>query len=231
MGWLMLCFSICLQVHAQEIVDQKTFDEDFKERYDSHKFDYNGKNITSTLTPNDSEISTDYENNEDINIRENHNHSTTDGIFDSFGWLFVIALVIAVVFLISILLNEGNGSWFHKGRNKSLKAHQEFNVETANPNDFKQLISKAETNNDYRLAIRYYYLLVLKSLSLKNIIEIEDDKTNAEYLNEIQNVDLNIAFSKVLYVYDYTWYGEFAVSKEQYHTVKNNFQSFIKNIR
>lgn len=216
-------------LNAQEIVDEKRFDDDFKERYDSSKYNYEGKNTVSTSTSSNGDYSTDYEN-EDVTVREEHNHNT-QSTFDGFSWVFIIALIAAVLFLLSILLNEGSGNWFHKSRNTSLKDHQTFNVETADPNDFKQLISKAENNNDYRLAIRYNYLLVLKSLSLKNIIEIEDDKTNVEYLNEIKNTDLNNAFSKVLYVYNYTWYGEFSINAQQYNIAKNNFQSLIKTIR
>lgn len=229
-GWLILFCSICLHTNAQEIVDKKAFDENFKERYDSHKFNYEGDNVVSTSVPSHGEYSSDYEK-EDVNIREDNNTSSSNVSFNGIEWLLIIVLIAAVVYLISILLNEGSGSWFHKNRSTSLKDHKRFNVETANPNDFEQLISKAENNNDYRLAIRYYYLLVLKSLSLKNIIEIEDDKTNAEYLNEIKNIDLNIAFSRILYVYNYTWYGEFAVNQQQYNIAKNNFQSLIKNIR
>lgn len=216
-------------INAQEIVDKKQFDDDFKERYDSSKYDYEGKDIVGTSTSSNGDYSTDYEN-EDVTTREDNNKKT-QSTFDGLSWVFVIALIAAVLFLIYILLNEGSGNWFHKNRNTSLKDHQTFNVETADPNDFKQLISKAESNNDYRLAIRYYYLLVLKSLSLKNIIEIEDDKTNVDYLNEIQNSTLNSAFSKILYVYNYTWYGEFSINAQQYNIAKNNFQSLIKNIR
>lgn len=221
---MVLLSSICLHLQAQEIIDQKTFDKDFKTRYDSHKFDYNGKNITSKSTLNEGDISSDY------NDVVAQNHEDTYSIFSGYGYLFLIPLVFAVVYLIYILLHEGNGSWFHKNRNKSIKSHQKLNIETASSDAFEQLISRAETNTDYRLAIRYQYLQVLKALSLKNLISIEDDKTNAEYLNEIQNVNLNIQLSKILYIYDYTWYGEFEINKTQYDIAKTKFQSLLKYI-
>jgi hypothetical protein len=235
--YLLSIFTILLSllshtvIYAQEVVDEKHFDTDFKERYDSSRYNYEGKNTVSNPSYSDGDYSTDYKNDNDpVTLKEEHNHSTSSSSSNGFSWFFIIALVAAVLYLIFILLNEGSGQWFHRHRNTSLKEYQTFNVETANPNDFKQLIHNAEKNNDYRLAIRYYYLLVLKSLSLKNIIDIEDDKTNVEYLNEISNNDLNRAFSKVLYVYNYTWYGEFSINTQQYHIARNNFQSLIKKI-
>ncbi|WP_412984397.1 hypothetical protein [Pontimicrobium sp. IMCC45349] len=221
---------ICLSSNAQDIVHEKTFDEDFKERYDNDKFNYEGKKVTNK-TPNGSgSYSTDYQNEDKIKIRENNN-SGSSFTMDSVWWLFVIFLVLGIVFLVYTILNNGNDSWFKSSnKNKSIKDYQSLNIETANPNDFNSLITKAENNNDYRLAVRYYYLLVLKSLSLKKMIEVEDDKTNSEYLNEIQSLDIKTKFSKILYVYNYTWYGEFIITKMQYQLAKRNFQSLIKKI-
>lgn len=218
---------------TQNKTDDKVFDEDFKSRYDGKQYDYSkGKYI---ITKNTEEVGnlSDYENGNDPYIQEDKNVSefNSNGSIAAINYFFILILIGAVVYLAYLLLNEGNTGWFSTKRNISLSDHQTFNVETANPNDFLTLINNAENDNDYRLAIRYYFLYILKTLSVKNIIKIEEDKTNSEYLREINNFKIQQKFTSALYLYNYTWYGEFDVNKFQYRAAKSKFNSFLKTLK
>ena len=57
------------------------------------------------------------------------------------------------------------------------------------------LISEAESNNNYRLAIRYYYLWLLKGLSEKEIIDYDPEKTNSDYQYEIKTPEISEQFA------------------------------------
>ncbi|WP_298777427.1 hypothetical protein [uncultured Polaribacter sp.] len=96
--------------------------------------------------------------------------------------------------------------------------------------NLEDLLKKALENNDYRLAIRYYYLSVLKLLSNKKLIEYHKDKTNTEYLFEIKDNDFKKQFSYLTYVYTYVWYGEFFIDEQHFLVVKKKYQQFIKSI-
>ncbi len=96
--------------------------------------------------------------------------------------------------------------------------------------DIQKLIDKALLDEDYRLAVRYYYLLILKRLTEAEIIDYEFDKTNSEYTNEINSEKLNLGFRKVTNLYDYIWYGSFEVTPTDFRKAQNTFVQLEHNI-
>ena len=90
--------------------------------------------------------------------------------------------------------------------------------------DILALIKTAIANDDYRLAIRYYYLLVLKQLTNNDQIAWEPQKTNDDYLNELENLNLKKDFETITRIYDYVWYGEFQVDATGFDNLKKSFE-------
>ncbi|HIB37548.1 DUF4129 domain-containing protein [Mesonia sp.] len=94
--------------------------------------------------------------------------------------------------------------------------------------DINQLIAEALENKQYRLAIRYSYLLVLRELKNKEIINYQFQKTNHDYLAEIESEQLNLQFKKITKWYDFVWYGDFSISEKEYEHAAKDFTA-IKN--
>lgn len=92
--------------------------------------------------------------------------------------------------------------------------------------DISALINKAISNENYRLAVRYYYLLILKSLTEKQLISWEIQKTNDDYSKEIGVPDLRTPFDKLTTLYDFVWYGNFDVELSRFSKIENDFQQF-----
>ena len=90
--------------------------------------------------------------------------------------------------------------------------------------DISALITKAISDGNFRLAVRYYYLLSLKHLSLKEFIIWEPQKTNKDYLKELRVTDFKSDFEKITRIYDYVWYGEFTIDHSRFNSLKNNFE-------
>ena len=97
--------------------------------------------------------------------------------------------------------------------------------------DINALISEAIKQRNYRLAIRYYYLLSLKKLSQSHIISWEQQKTNEDYISEIQALNLKSDFTNITRIYDYVWYGEFAIDALKFETLKSQFESLNNTIK
>jgi hypothetical protein len=206
----------------------RAFDKDFKDRYDSDKYNYEGTEII-TKTPSGSGNYEDYKN-EEPKQKEKNNPESFNIDLSPLSWFFYLAIALAVVFLAYILLNEGGTSLFTLNRNKSLNTYKEITAENIEHADINTLIKHAENDHNYRLAIRYYYLLVLKTLSLKNHIKFEDDKTNNEYLNEISTKPFSKDFAYTAYLYTYIWYGEFPLNNDKYNKAKRNFSNLLKQV-
>ncbi|WP_298551219.1 hypothetical protein [uncultured Algibacter sp.] len=207
----------------------RTFDADFKDRYDSNKYNYEGTDIITKTQPGSGNYE-DYKK-EELEQEERNNSDGLSINLGPFTWLFYIAIALAVIFLVYVLLNEGGTGLFTINKNKSINTYQEITAENIENADIHALIKNAENNNDYRLAIRYYYLLVLKTLSLKNHIKFEDDKTNNEYLDEVSSKPFSKDFAYTSYLYNYIWYGEFPLNTDKYNKAKSNFSSFLNQVK
>ncbi|WP_034258742.1 DUF4129 domain-containing protein [Altibacter lentus] len=96
--------------------------------------------------------------------------------------------------------------------------------------DIKNLIQKALEEKDYRMAVRYSYLLILKQLSDAHLIDYEFDKTNSDYIAEMASGPLNLQFQKVTNLYDYIWYGSFTVTETDYQVAQRTFQKLEQQL-
>ncbi|UKM66101.2 hypothetical protein GSB9_02674 [Flavobacteriaceae bacterium GSB9] len=213
---------------TQQPQNPRQFDSDFKERYSGNKYNYEGVDIVSK-TPSGSGEYEDYKKTEDPR-KEEDNQDFFSINLGPLSWLFYLAIIGAVIFLVYILLNEGSSGLFSRNRNQSINIYNEITADNIEDTDIDAFILNAEKTGDYRLAIRYYYLLVLKHLSLKNHIKFEDDKTNSEYLNEIYDKPFSKDFEYTSYLYNYIWYGEFPLNANAYQKAKTNFATLLKQV-
>ena len=97
--------------------------------------------------------------------------------------------------------------------------------------DIEELIQKALADKDYRLAIRYYYLFILKLMSDKKLIAWELQKTNKDYLNELKTKELQLPFTATTRLYDHIWYGRFALDEIKYQKAQRAFSALHKTLR
>jgi hypothetical protein len=143
---------------------------------------------------------------------------------------YVVIFILVVFFIVKAIINK-EGKWvFGKSSDKSIipVTDIESNIYEA---DFKSLIASAERDNNYRLAVRYYYLLLLKNLSQAGIIEYDVEKTNSDYHYEINSEALKKEFSYTSYLYNYIWYGEFDIDNNQFQKAKTAFNQFLDSVK
>ena len=225
-------FSVNLSatIQLQQPEHQIKFDENFKERYNGNSFNYEGKEIV-TKTPTVDGNYSDYKKDENITVKEQNNSNGFSFNLSPLNWLFVIIFIIALFYLLYVLLDEGGNGLFTSKANKKITDYSEITAENIENADINALIYNAENDNNYRLAIRYYYLLVLKTLTQKNYIKFEDDKTNADYLNEVNQQPFSTDFSYISYIYSYIWYGQFGITNEDYTKAKGKFNYLINRVK
>ncbi len=141
-------------------------------------------------------------------------------------YLFLAGCIAFIVWLVirlnpgsKILASQETAGVFFSEEEKIIKSK-----------DIEKLIQKALQNNDYRLAVRYYYLLILKRLTESELIDYEFDKTNSEYFNEISETSINSGFRKITTIYDSIWYGNFVVTQNDYQKAEQQFKDLEQKI-
>lgn len=90
--------------------------------------------------------------------------------------------------------------------------------------DIPDLIKKALSRGNYRLAVRYQFLYVLQQLADRDIVEYDSSKTDEEYLSEIQDPSVKKQFQKLNRIYDFVWYGNFSTNLQNYERIERDFE-------
>jgi len=207
-------------------IEPRTFD-DFKEKYNSDEFIYE-RNVENSgwwtrFKQWLNDVFMDL-----FNLGDAGQASKATDFALKIGGIIIFLLVIYFIF--RAVMND-EGTWiFGKSSDKNIipVTDIENNIHTT---DFKQLIADAEQQNNYRLAIRYYYLWLLKSLTNAQLIDYDVEKTNSDYYNEITSKTIKDEFSYTAYLYNYIWYGEFDVNQEQFAKAKQAFVKFLNSIK
>lgn len=148
--------------------------------------------------------------------------------FQTLVWLIIIGGFAATVMW---FLASSQVGLFRK---KEVKSGIETNTDEI-PEDifaiqYQHEIEKAIRAGNYRLAVRLMYLRLLKSMSEKNIIQYKQDRTNLDYLLQLQPTGYYKDFFRITRNYEYSWYGLFDVSREAYDIIRSDFNQFERRI-
>lgn len=109
---------------------------------------------------------------------------------------------------------------------------EELDIEAVNTVDLNSQIEKCIQDKNYRLAVRLYYLWVMKILNEAHLIEFNIDKTNQDYTRELSKRNtlsrerLGL-FIQCTHYYEYLWFGNFVVSESAFLRIEKTFKDFL----
>ena len=206
-----------------QIIERRTFDEQLTEKYNGEEFNYN---------VNDGNAQ---------NLIERFLQWFFQTLRDNFGvdispeaiqvityFIYLLMGGLVVYLLVRFFIGENISSIFKKAPSGLIDINlSEDHIELV---DLEVLLNNAMRQKDFRLAIRYQYLKILKTLSQRNIIDWHFEKTNLDYLQEISTPAIQKPFKEVSYLYDYIWYGEQYVDEEIYTAAEDRFRALENQI-
>ncbi len=142
-------------------------------------------------------------------------------------WFFVLFVIGFLVFVIYKVFS-GKGIVTNK-KVKQMTINYDFEEIEDNllETDFQRFVGQAETNRDYKAAIRLYFLAILKELSLKNIISWKRDKTNRMYTQEVRSSQYSKEFDELTPLYEEVWYANRTVDADVYKLLEPKFRSLL----
>ncbi|ATP58578.1 hypothetical protein CPT03_19965 [Pedobacter ginsengisoli] len=149
------------------------------------------------------------------------NNKVTGGLVK---YLAIVVLVGLVVFLVLKIIGADLKIFSRQSQKVEVPyTESDDNIHEINFND---QIEKAVATANYRLAVRLLYLRTLKKLSDRSLIHWLPEKTNQTYISEINDPDKKKEFSKLTHQFEYVWYGEFFIDKENFYIIKDTFERF-----
>ena len=96
--------------------------------------------------------------------------------------------------------------------------------------ELELLLEKALANNDFRGAIRLYFIFIIKDLSEKEWIRWEKKKTNFSYLIEMRSRSQYESFNEAVSIYELVWYGNYSVGKEDFNSLEPQFKNLLNSL-
>lgn len=152
-------------------------------------------------------------------------------ILNGLQYLFWFAVILLVVYLVVKIILNKEIRWIFK-RNKEEAQSLNFDIgENISEVDFSTLISDAVSDKEYRSAIRYYYLFLLKKLDQFDVINYDAQKTTFDYQTEVEGSKYASGFSKATYYYTYIWYGEFDIDEGEYKKTSFVYDELLKQFK
>ena len=201
---------------TDNVLYPKNFAPNFKTKYKSPEFNY------EVLKPQESlwdiikrKIAAFFFKNIDPNKASNY----TTNILRFFG----IAILGFLLYILIRYLMSKDGNFLFGKKNRNINITNQDIEENIHKINFQERILQLENQQDYRSAIRYHFLFSLKKMTDKNLINWNPEKTNRDYLRELKNINLKQDFSRMIYIYDYIWYGEFDAQEKDYQHYKSFF--------
>jgi len=139
-------------------------------------------------------------------------------------WILYGILGIIIVFVIYQVAVVNKFLLFSRSSGKRKGAKQDEPAEIND--DLEAAISKATEEGNYRLAVRQSYLMTLKNLSDRRVLQVRSMATNHDYLEQLKNTPRYEGFNRLTDLYEYIWYGEVQPTREQFDKVRNYFIHF-----
>lgn len=207
-------------------IEAKSFPKNFKKKYTDEAFIYEFKTPEKNAWDRFKEWLAGI-------LKNLFSFSSNEASLNFVGILIKVIAVLIVIFVIYLIvkaLMNKEGQWIF-GRNSDKKGMNYTEIEkNLHLVDFEKLIKETLASGEKRLCIRYYYLWLLKKMSEKHLIVWDVEKTNTDYLYELQNQSQKEDFAYLSYLYNYIWYGEFELDEATFEKAKNAFETTIKSI-
>ena len=146
-----------------------------------------------------------------------------------FQWTFFLAIVSIVLFGLYRLVLENNIGGFFSRWTRSAKANAgETSYEEVE--DFDMFISKYQSEGNYRTAVRYLYLRLIRTAIENRDIHVGDSSTNAVIAKSFSNQKESADFQYLASAFEYVFYGGFSPAVHVYENLKSKFDRFQETL-
>jgi len=148
-------------------------------------------------------------------------------LFRDVLWVIIMAGFAGIIVWYLVYSNVGffarRDSAIDTGENAPEETDDIFSI------NYPLQIEKAGAAGNFRLAIRFLFLRLLRDLAQKNVIQYRQGKTNFEYLVQLHPTVYYKDFFRLVRHYEYAWYGKFEINSDTYNLVKKDFDGFSSN--
>lgn len=94
----------------------------------------------------------------------------------------------------------------------------------------QRLLNEALAKQDYRGAVRIYFIFIVRDLAQKNAIQWQREKTNFHYLIEMSGKTDYDDFNTSVSYFEIIWYGERQLDQAKFEQIRPVFTRFMDKL-
>ncbi|MCC5945032.1 MAG: hypothetical protein JJT94_08850 [Bernardetiaceae bacterium] len=140
-----------------------------------------------------------------------------------------ILLLAVVIGIVVYFLLKGNLLKRQKKQKIASFSLKQENIDTIDFEDLQQQLAEALAQANYRLAIRFYFLIAFKHLCEQGHLQWQKNKTNSDYTYELYNTDMYADFRRLVFYFEKAFYADRFFTKADFHEAEPIFKKFIKH--
>jgi len=144
-----------------------------------------------------------------------------------FGIILLVGLLIYLI--VKLILNSKGSKKSTQNGGKEILPNEKMPTALSPMETLWSHFENAKGAGDYRECLRILYQISLKELGQKGWVKTKTDKTNREYLEEIEPGEVAGDFTNLTLIHEYSWYGDTSLEKSEYVRYEPQFLKFIKN--
>lgn len=142
----------------------------------------------------------------------------------------LVLLVILLVFLVALFFLNFSGVAYIKRSRTKITSTEFEDPDQFTKDDLETYLSNAINNEDYRLAVRIHFLIIIKKLKENNFISWKKEKTNTDYLFEVNRRTFFDSFKILVNIFDRIWYADYSLSHDNYNRIALVFREVESKI-
>jgi len=142
------------------------------------------------------------------------------GIFNLLAYALIAVMIGAIFYIVfsNVQIDESLPDQEFKEIDLEEEHIEDVDVETE--------LEKAYRLENYRMALRMKFLLVLQNMSINNDIDWKFEKTNRDYAAELRGTPLYSGFKTISGIFEWVWYGNHEITKEEFDHYSIAFNQF-----
>ncbi len=144
-------------------------------------------------------------------------------------WILYGIILLAVIAIIYLIVK--NTTWARAP--KPLPIATIANIQEDNSllhSELDQYIKDALEKKEYRLALRFYYLKILKELAHKKLIVLKKESTSRDYLNQMYKTPGFSNFRSLTKTYEKAWFGTEQTEETHFNTFRQESDNLLASI-
>ena len=141
--------------------------------------------------------------------------------------LYLVVFSACAFILIRFLRGEAESAW-QSNKENSLLFNEEGSQITRT--DLAVLLQEEISSGNYNKAVRILFLQTIQQLANHGLISLHPEKTNSDFLHEINDARIRDKFRELTRIYEFLWYGNQAIDQSWFNRIASQFRLFNDQI-